>query len=286
MTNLKTILFADETALFASDSNVSSPENFLNDELEKVKLWLILNKLTLNVKKLCHIIFGRKDFILNLMINNEKLAQKDATKYLGVQIDNHLKWKPQIEHTMTSLTKASGGLYRLKKYVPRDTLRMVYYALVKSKLQYGIILWGSANLSFLDRLNKSHNRTIRSVTRLQYKTFINYELYHNASVLMINDLYGFDLAKFMFKLHYKMSSNNARVETITLVTALHNHHRRQAKNKNYFLSNTLTSQCSNGLLVNGSKVCNELPNNIKSEARLFKFNRLVKQHFLSTFSSL
>ena len=150
MTNLKAILFADDTALFASDSNVSSLEKFVNDELEKVKLWLTQNELTLNVKKSCHIIFGRKDFSLNLEINNEKLTQKDVTKYLGVQIYSHFNWKPQIEHIMTSLAKASGVLYRLKKYVSRDTLRMVYHALVKSKLQYGIILWGSANKSSLN----------------------------------------------------------------------------------------------------------------------------------------
>ena len=133
-TNLKTILFADDIALFASDANVSSLEKFVNDELEKVKLWFTQNKLTLNVKKSCRIIFGRKDFSLNLMINNEKLTQKDATKYLGVQIDYRLNWKPQIEHIMTSLTKASGVMYRLKKYVTRDILRKVYHALVKSKL--------------------------------------------------------------------------------------------------------------------------------------------------------
>ena len=85
---------------------------------------------------------------------------------------------------------------------------------------------------------------------------------------MISDLSRLHLAKFMFKLHHKMSSNNARAENITFVIPLHNHHTRQAKNKNCFLFNTLTFQCSNGLLVNGSKVWNELPNNIKSEARL------------------
>ena len=151
-TNLKTILFADDIALFASDANVSSLEKFVNDELEKVKMWFTQNKLTLNVKKSCRIIFGRKDFSLNLMIYNEKLTQKDATKYLGVQIDYRLNWKPQIEHIMTSLTKASGVMYRLKKYVTRDTLRKVYHALVKSKLQYGLILWGSADKSSLDKL--------------------------------------------------------------------------------------------------------------------------------------
>ena len=73
-----------------------------------------------------------------------------------------------------------------------------------------------------------------------YKTSIN-KLYHNAGVLMINDLFRLSLAKFVFKLHHKMSLNNTHVENITLMTALHNHHTRQAKNKNYFLSNTLTS---------------------------------------------
>ena len=115
---------------------------------------------------------------------------------------------------MTSLTKASGVL---KKYMSMDTLRMVYHALVKNKLQYGIILWGSANKSSLNRLNKLDNKTIRSVTGLPYKTSIN-KLYHNAGVFMINDLFRLSLAKFMFKLHHKMSSNNAHVENITLVT--------------------------------------------------------------------
>ena len=50
MTSLKTILFADDTALFLSDSNVSSLGKFVNDELEKVKMWLIQNKLTLKVR--------------------------------------------------------------------------------------------------------------------------------------------------------------------------------------------------------------------------------------------
>ena len=75
---------------------------------------------------------------------------------------------------MTSLTKVSGVLYRLKKYMSMDTLRMVHHALVKSKLQYGIILWGSANKSSLNRLNKLDNKTIRSVTGLPYETSINH----------------------------------------------------------------------------------------------------------------
>ena len=89
ITSLKTILFADDTALFASDMNSGKLEKLVNVELEKVKWWLIQNKLTLNIKKSCHIVFGKKDINLNLVIDNDQLIQKDVTKYLGLQIDQH-----------------------------------------------------------------------------------------------------------------------------------------------------------------------------------------------------
>ena len=57
----------------------------------------------------------------------------------------------------------------------------------------------------------------------------------------------------MVKLHYK------QVENITFVSALHSHHTRQAKNNNYFLSNTFTSQCSNGL----SGMSFQIPSDLK-----------------------
>ena len=66
---------------------------------------------------------------------------------------------------------------------------------------------------------------IKTGIGLPFKTSIN-KLYHNVGVLMINDLFQLNLAKFIFKLHHKMSSNNAHVENIALVTALHNHHTR------------------------------------------------------------
>ena len=285
ITSLKTILFADDTALFASDSNSGKLEKFVNVELEKVKLWLIQNKLTLNIKKSCHIVFGKKDINLNLVIDNDQLIQKDVTKYLGLQIDQHLKWKPHVEMLMTSLAKASRVLYRLNKYVSRPTLRMVYNALVKSKLQYGIILWGCANKTTLDRLNKLHNKALRTVTGLPYKTAIN-KLYSNARALKTFDLYKYALAQYMFKLYSKTSSSDNFIDNIALANTIHNYNTRQAKNKNYFVSNMLTSQKSNSLLVDGVKVWNQLPPYVKSETRISQFNKLVFKQLLSSYSPL
>ena len=126
------------------------------------------------------------------------LAHKAFTKYLGIQIDSLLNWKPHIETLTSSISKSVGILYKLKDYTSKSILKMVYQALIKSKLQYGIVLWGNSNKSTLDRLNKLHNRALRCITGLPFRTSI-VKLYKNAAVLQINELYKFEMLKYMHK---------------------------------------------------------------------------------------
>ena len=66
----------------------------------------------------------------------------------------------------------------------------------------------------------------------------------------------FKLYCYVFKLYSKTSSSDNFIDNIALVNTLHNYNTRQAKNKNDFVSNILTSQKSNSLLVNDVKVWN------------------------------
>ena len=49
--NTTPILFADDTNLFCSGSDVRILENNINNELSQISLWLKVNKLSLNIKK-------------------------------------------------------------------------------------------------------------------------------------------------------------------------------------------------------------------------------------------
>ena len=51
VSSLKTLLFADDTELFASGNNSSSVEKVVNEELKKIENWLLKNKLTFNTQK-------------------------------------------------------------------------------------------------------------------------------------------------------------------------------------------------------------------------------------------
>ena len=74
-----------------------------NEELAHAQQWLMLNKLTINVKKSNFIIFkSHKRKLknhLSLKLNNEILQCVEHTKFLGIIIEQHpLPWKNHTNH--------------------------------------------------------------------------------------------------------------------------------------------------------------------------------------------
>ena len=51
VSHLCTILYADDTSVVANDKNLEKLLEILNDELNKLSIWLTANKLSLNINK-------------------------------------------------------------------------------------------------------------------------------------------------------------------------------------------------------------------------------------------
>ena len=93
-------LFADDACLMLNDKNAAALENKVNTELVKINNWMNINKLTINYSKSNYIIFTNKNnsFKFNIGINGIALDQITKTKYLGVIINEKLKWNDHIDH--------------------------------------------------------------------------------------------------------------------------------------------------------------------------------------------
>ena len=70
-------------------------------------------------------------------------------------------------------------LSKIKYYVDVPTLTKIYHALFKSRLQYAILSWGSANTTVLQPLRVLQNRAIRHIARASRYTrmdrlYLNY----------------------------------------------------------------------------------------------------------------
>ena len=107
---------------------------------------------------------------------------------------------------------------------------------------------GKSYKTTLSNLNKIHNRALRYITKLPYRTNID-QLFTNANLLKINELYKFTASKYMFKLLY----NNGPKNDMQLLSEIHTHNTRQSKNKNVFVSNLLSSNLSKRVITSCSK---------------------------------
>ena len=112
-----------------------------------VFVWLASNKLTLNVKKSKFMFITNKrnipDFCVK--INDSPLEICKSYKYLGVVIDDKLKWDAHIKYISTKISKACGALSRLWNCTDIEILKNVYHALIHSYLRYGILIWGNSS---------------------------------------------------------------------------------------------------------------------------------------------
>ena len=84
------ILFADDTSVFLKGNNLNFLSTIINEELNKLSIWLASNKLTLNIEKLHYVIFHRarrKQSNINMTLSNISLERVTFTKFLGAIID-------------------------------------------------------------------------------------------------------------------------------------------------------------------------------------------------------
>ena len=107
-------MFADDTNITFAASTLIDLENGLNSELRSLNLWLISNKLSLNVAKTEFMIIGSKQRLHSFsgdQINNEidaKLITKvKEAKSLVVIIHEHLSWSNHIVELSKKISSAA-----------------------------------------------------------------------------------------------------------------------------------------------------------------------------------
>ena len=201
-------------------------------------IWLRKNKLSLNYTKTNYIIYDKQpnkvcDYELKLTVNNISLTKVNFVKYLGVYFDNRLSWNVHIDTLTHHISRCSGFFCRLRRYVPRETLCLLYYSLIYSRLQYGILTWGTASKSLMHFLEVRINRIVRILTFSSIYTPIN-NLYKSINVLKLLDIYNLELGKFMYQLYYDKLPV-VFTQCFNKIKSIHYHMTRQSTNSAYFL---------------------------------------------------
>ena len=81
-------------------------------------------------------------------------------KYLGVLIDSNLSWRYHIDYISSKINKGVGIITRLRHFVPRSTLLTIYHSLIEQYISYGLIAWGQAANSSLNKILTLQKRAL------------------------------------------------------------------------------------------------------------------------------
>ena len=168
------LLFADDTTLQISSSNIKELYLTANREQELIYQWFKANKLTLNTSKTKYILFRKPDMNvdfshLDLLIENVPIERignncaESSFKFVGVKIDEFLNWKHHLTSLRSKLTSANFVLSKVRNILPENTKLTIYNSLFKSHLDYCNIAWRKSNSNLLSKLQVIQKKAMRNV---------------------------------------------------------------------------------------------------------------------------
>ncbi len=168
-------LYAHDTTLEASDRDLSVLEQKLNEDLESPCKWLSENRLVLNTDKtVCMILSTHQcratltNCTLNLKVGDKHIKQVNEAKLLGIIIDENLTWEKHIYKMCNKISKILGLLKRLKKFIPSNTLIVLFNSLVLPHFDYANVVWGTAcgtQIKYVYTLQKRAARILTGANR-------------------------------------------------------------------------------------------------------------------------
>ena len=149
-------LFGDDFDLCLRGRSLPSVIRRLQVRVNSVKKWVQENgfKFSLSKSECVHFTNQRGVFTApDIKLDGTSIKVTYEAKFLGLVFDRRLTFRAHVRFPKTVCDKALGAI--------GVVLLRLYHALVHSKLDYGCIVYGSANKSVLRTLDAVHNEGFR-----------------------------------------------------------------------------------------------------------------------------
>ena len=231
---LELVLFADDTNIFAQDKDPSTLFKQVNLGLNKLSQWFRCNKLTLNLKKTEYVFFGGPKYrgraLDVLEIGGETIKRVEGGRFLGVWIDQELKWTTHIDNVTTKISQLLGVIGRASSVLDGGTLRTLYNGLVLPHLQYCLIVWGDftggRNKTLAGKLLKLQKRFVGMIAEAKGR-YHSDPLFARFGVLKVDDLYRQQLRMYAWRF-WKGSLPEGQASLFQRTANVHEHATRSA----------------------------------------------------------
>ena len=131
-------------------------------------------------------------------IDNHKICETKTMKFFGIYFDSKLKFNMHINHITTKLSKSTGILYKIHKFLPSNSLNLLYQSFVHPYLTYGIETRYSVNETLNNKSFLMQKKAIRVISKVGYRDHTN-ENFKFLSILKLNELHNYQTSIYLYK---------------------------------------------------------------------------------------
>ena len=201
------IQYADDTQIIIEGEigNLRAIVHRAEEVLNRVKLYFNRNGLLLNEKNTQCIFIGSRQYVtqidnISINFNGNIIEPMTRVKNLGVYFDQFMSFEVHIDELHRKVMGILIYLNRVKEYFEPRTRIIVVQSLALSLINYCFVIWGSANMVHINRIQKLQN----FAARVAVGTVRKYEhispFLSELGWLKIKDKYKYDVCNYVFKI--------------------------------------------------------------------------------------
>lgn len=280
----ETNLFADDTNIFCADSTYAKTLLKCNEALNDCYLWMKANRLTINLDKTHFVDFSRnkKNEIIPdkvIMLNNIKINEKDHTKYLGLILQNDLKWIKHISLIINKINSRIPLYYQIRDILSDNKKILIYKSLSMSVINYGIELYAKRDSVWVKLLQKCQNRILKILFNKTRLTRTNI-IHQDNKVLKITDLAKLRSLLISHRVIYNSQSLNITYASMRINTNTV----RPLRNTTNLVITTNSYSYKNKITENAAINWNSLSNNNKIIKNRQAFKEKITSDILMSYN--
>ena len=136
---------------------------------------------------------------LTLEIENTTIEQVSEFNFLGITLDEHVKWNKHIDKIANKISRNIGIINSMKHFLPIGTKTLIYNSLIVSHINYGLMLWGYS----CGRIEKLQKKVVRIISLSKYNAHTEPILKH-LKLLKISDILKLQTLKLYYKFKHEL----------------------------------------------------------------------------------
>ncbi len=202
----------------------------------------------------------------NFNLSNEKVVSSFDARFLGVYIDNKLKFDTHIKYVTKQILQLLPTVYNIRDYMTKDMKKSFYYSFIYSHISYCALFLNKCSASSLKSLEIQHKKIIKILHKFQKITSTK-EVYKVTNLLNLPQIIKYETMSMSHRIFY----HNAPINI-----AKHFQTSKISRNSNFLLSHS-----GNSLHNMICTTWNGLPTAIKEMNQLKKFKHAIRVFLLS-----